>query len=96
MENNKELRQLAKFAVNLTHEFTTPMSTLVATLEELQRSEKDDQKKLQLDVALRNAYKYRALTNDIFAISRVLAGTVMFKVAKINTLAVVRLLKLIS
>lgn len=82
MENNKELEQLAKFAVNLKHEFTTPMRTLVSTLEELQRSETDEQKKLQLDVALRNAYKYRALTNDIFAISNLLSGQVMFRMAK--------------
>ena len=58
MENKKELEQLAKFAVNLTHEFTTPMRTLVSTLEELQRSETDDSKKMQLDVALRNAYRF--------------------------------------
>ncbi len=84
MEHNKEIQRIAKLAVNLTHEFTTPMSVLVATLEELQRSETDDKKRMQLDVALRNAYKYRALTNDVFSISRVLSGSVLFRMAKTN------------
>lgn len=84
MEKNKELQSIAKLAVNLTQEFTTPMSILVATLEELQRSEEDDKKRIQIGVALRNAYKYRALTNDVFAISRVLSGSVLFRIAKTN------------
>lgn len=84
MENSKELQAIAKLAVNLTHEFTTPMSILVATLEELQRSEKDDKKRTQIDVALRNAYKYRSLTNDVFSISRAMSGSVLFHMAKTN------------
>lgn len=84
MENSKELQRIAKMAVNLTHEFTTPMSILVATLEELQRNEEDDKKRMQIDVALRNAYKYRSLTNDVFSISRVLSGTILYRLAKTN------------
>ncbi len=84
MENNKELQRIAKLAVNLTHEFTSPLSTLVATLEELQREEKEPKKRMQLDVALRNAYKYRSLTNDVFSISRAMNGNVIHNLAYTN------------
>lgn len=82
MDNSKELQRLARIGVNISTEFNSPLSILVATLEEFERSEKDESKRLQLKIALRNAYKFRSLTRDVFMLARLMSADVLYRMVK--------------
>jgi AraC-like DNA-binding protein/two-component sensor histidine kinase len=84
MNSSKDLQRIARIGSNLSKEFTSPLSVLVSTLEDFERNETDRNKKLQLRVALRNAHKFRSLTRDIFALSRLLSAPNLHRMVQTN------------
>ncbi len=87
MDSKKELQRLARIGVNISTEFNSPLSILVATLEEFERHETNQAKRLQLNVALRNAYKFRSLTRDIFSLAKLIDGDVLYRMIKTNVVS---------
>lgn len=84
MSSDKDLQRIARIGSNLSREFTSPLSILVSTLEEFERNESDDNKRLQLKVALRNAYKFRSLTRDVFTLSRLMSSPILHRMVQTN------------
>jgi AraC-like DNA-binding protein len=90
MSSDKDLQRIARIGSNLSREFTSPLSILVSTLEEFERNETDSNKLLQLKVALRNAYKFRSLTRDVFTLSRLMSSPTLHRMVKTNLVAFLR------
>ena len=87
MEHSRELQRLARIGVNISREFTSPLSILVSTLEEFERNEKDPAKRLQLKVAMRNAYKFRSLTRDVFTLAKLMSADVLYRMVKTDLIS---------
>lgn len=84
MNVDKDLQRIARIGSNLSREFTSPLSILVSTLEEFERNETDKNKLVQLKVALRNAYKFRSLTRDVFTLSRLMSSPILYRMVETN------------
>lgn len=71
-------QKLARAALNLNREFSHPLSALITPLEELSANESDPHRQEQLELALKNAYRFHSLFKLLEEISEVEAGTATF------------------
>ncbi|HYF05116.1 MAG TPA: EAL domain-containing protein [Patescibacteria group bacterium] len=76
---NEQLSRLDKlkteFFSNISHEFRTPLSLILAPITELQASAADTELREELDLIARNARRLNRLVNNLLDFSRLEAGT---------------------
>lgn len=71
-------KKLARAALNLNREFSHPLSALITPLEELSANENDLYRRMQLELALKNAYRFYTLFKLLEEISEVESGNAGF------------------
>lgn len=69
---------IARAGRNLSREFSNPLEQLIGPLEKLLEEESDLQKKEQLHVALKNAYRFHSLVQVLNEIAQVESGEPSF------------------
>jgi len=90
IDKSKDLQRIARIGANISREFTSPLSIIVSTLEEFERNETDEIKRLQLKIALRNAYKFRALTDDVFTLARLISADMLYIMVKVDAVSLLQ------
>ena len=90
IDKSKDLQRIARIGANISREFTSPLSIIVSTLEAFERNETDEIKRLQLKVALRNAYKFRALTDDVFTLARLISADILYIMVKVDVVSLLQ------
>lgn len=90
MDKSKDLQRIARIGANISKEFTSPLSIIVSILGAFERNETDEIKKLQLKIALRNAYKFRALTDDVFTLARLISTDILYRMVKVDAVSLFR------
>lgn len=71
-------QKLARAALNLNREFSHPLTALITPLEELSANENNPHRREQLELALKNAYRFHSLFKLLEEIAEVEAGTAAF------------------
>lgn len=71
-------RRLARAALHLNREFSHPLSALITPLEELSANEEHPHRREQLELALKNAYRFHSLFKLLEEIAEVEAGSSVF------------------
>jgi Bacteriophytochrome (light-regulated signal transduction histidine kinase) len=69
-------RAKTTFFSNISHEFRTPLTLLQGPIEDVMHSAKDDETRIKLEVAYRNAIRMQKLVNTLLEFSRIEAGRV--------------------
>ncbi len=71
-------RKLARAALNLNREFSHPLSALITPLEELSANENNPHRREQLELALKNAYRFHSLFKLLEEIAEVESDSSVF------------------
>lgn len=90
-EKNKQLEQAnrlkAEFLANMTHEFRTPMNSIIGYTEMIldgNDGEINEEQKKDLVIILKSAEKLLGIINDILDLSKLEAGKMNYSIKKFN------------
>lgn len=74
-EKYKELDQLkSRFFANISHEFRTPLTLILGTAKQIQKSSKDREIKSKSDLQIKNGNRLLNLVNELLDLSKIDAG----------------------
>ncbi|MEZ4954278.1 MAG: ATP-binding protein [Saprospiraceae bacterium] len=90
----KELEKLdqlkSRFFTNISHEFRTPLTLVMGPIQEVMEKQGDPNDKKLLQVAHRNASRLLQLINQLLDLSKLEAGKMELKTAKLNFAALMK------
>lgn len=69
-------RAKTTFFSNISHEFRTPLTLLLGPIEDVMQAAQDDEIRIKMEVAYRNALRMQKLVNTLLEFSRIEAGRV--------------------
>ncbi len=90
-EQAKKLVELDRlkttFFTNISHEFRTPLTLVMGQIENILDSTTEEKVKAKLKMALSNSKRLHSLINQLLELSRLEAGEIKLKVAKVDLIS---------